>query len=91
MAGCTIGVEANPFGQPDAHKVIDKVVSTSRDEDHNVQAVAQRLGLDRVLPISTFEKSLITMKQYSSVSLTRLPVRLRARSLNNAHTMPRAA
>ena len=32
---------------PDVHEVLEKVVSGSRDEDHNGQAVAQKLVMDR--------------------------------------------
>ena len=42
---------------PDVPKVLEKVVSAALDDDHKNQAVAQKLVMDRLLPISTFEKA----------------------------------
>ena len=91
MRAAQLELKQTLLEHPDAHKVLEKVVSASRDEDHNGQAVAQTVVMDRLLLISTSKKSFITVKQYSSVSPTRLPMRLRARPLNNTHTMSRAA
>ena len=41
---------------PDVPKVLEKVVSAALDDEHKNQAVAQKLVMDRLLPISTFEK-----------------------------------
>ena len=41
---------------PDVVKVLEKVVSASLDDDHNNQAVALKLVMDRSLPISNFGK-----------------------------------
>ena len=41
---------------PDVPKVREKVVSAALDDDHKNQAVAQKILMDRVLPISTFDK-----------------------------------
>ena len=67
--------------------------SVQLDDDCINQAVTQKLVMDTLLPISNFEKSLITMKQYSSESvwLTRLPMQLKAKSFDKARTMPRTA
>ena len=42
--------------QPDVPKVLEKVVSAALDDEHKNQAVAQKLVMDRLLPISTFDK-----------------------------------
>ena len=51
--------------------------SVQLDNACSNQAITQKLVMDRLLPISNFEKSSITMKQYSSESvwLTRLPIK----------------
>ena len=41
---------------PDVPKVLEKVVSAALDDEHKNQAVAQKILMDRILPISTFEK-----------------------------------
>ena len=41
---------------PDVPKVLEKVVSAALDVEHKNQAVAQKILMDRILPISTFEK-----------------------------------
>ena len=41
---------------PDVPKVLEKVVSAALDDEHKNQAVAQKILMDRIFPISTFEK-----------------------------------
>ena len=41
---------------PDVPKVREKVISAALDDDHKNQAVAQKILMERLLPISTFEK-----------------------------------
>ena len=41
---------------PDVPRVLEKVVSAALDDEHKNQAVAQKILMDRILPISTFEK-----------------------------------
>ena len=41
---------------PDGPKELEKVVSAALDDEHKDQAVAQKMLMDRILPISTFEK-----------------------------------
>ena len=41
---------------PDIPKVIEKVVSAALDDEHKNQAVAQKILIERILPIITFEK-----------------------------------
>ena len=43
---------------PDVSKVIETVVRTALDDNHKNHAVAQKLVMDRLLPISTSEKAL---------------------------------
>ena len=42
---------------PDVSKVIETVVRTALDDNHKNHAVAQKLVMDRLLPISTSEKA----------------------------------
>ena len=42
---------------PDVPKVIDTVIRTASDDNHKNQTAAQKILMDRMLPISTFEKS----------------------------------
>ena len=42
---------------PDVPKVIETVIRTALDDNHKNQTAAQKILMDRMLPISTFEKS----------------------------------
>ena len=55
-AGWTARVKANAFGATDFPKLLEKVVSATLDDEHRNQAVAQKILMDRILPVSTFEK-----------------------------------
>jgi len=43
---------------PDVPKVIETVVRTALDDTHKNQTAAQKILMDRILPISTFDKQL---------------------------------
>ena len=42
---------------PNVPKVIETVIRAALDDNHKNQAAAQKILMDRMLPISTFEKS----------------------------------
>ena len=42
---------------PDIPKVIETVIRTALDDNHKNQTAAQKILMDRMLPISTFEKA----------------------------------
>ena len=42
---------------PDVPKVIETVIRTASDDNHKKQTAAQKILMDRMLPISTFEKA----------------------------------
>ena len=52
---------------PDVPKVLEKVVRTALDDNHKNQAVAQKLVMDRLLPISTFEKAVDSREKINIV------------------------
>ena len=58
---------------PDVPKVIEKVVRTALDDNHKNQAVAQKLVMDRLLPISTFEKTVDSREKINIVINTIRP------------------
>ena len=58
---------------PDVPKVIDTVVRTALDDNHKNQAVAQRLVMDRLLPISTLEKAVDSREKINIVIHTIRP------------------
>jgi hypothetical protein len=41
---------------PDVPKVIETVIRAALDDNHKNQTAAQKILMDRMLPISTFEK-----------------------------------
>ena len=42
---------------PDVPKVIETVIQAALDDNHKNQTAAQKILMDRMLPISTFEKA----------------------------------
>jgi len=48
---------------PDVPTVIEMVVRTALDETHKNQTAAQKILMDRILPISTFDKKYDTKEK----------------------------
>ena len=48
---------------PDVPTVIETVVRTALDDNHKNQTAAQKILMDRVLPISTFDKKYDTKEK----------------------------
>jgi len=48
---------------PDVPTVIETVVRTALDETHKNQTAAQKILMDRILPISTFDKKYDTQEK----------------------------
>ena len=57
---------------PDVPKVVEKVVSAALDDEHKNQAVAQKLVMDRILPISTFDKG-TDFKERINIIISTIP------------------
>ena len=57
---------------PDVPKVLEKVVSAALDDEHKNQAVAQKLVMDRLLPISTFDKG-TDFKERINIIISTIP------------------
>ena len=58
---------------PDVPKVIETVMRTALDDSHKNQTAAQKILMDRMLPISTFEKSLDSREKIKIVINTVRP------------------
>ena len=56
MRARQLELEQTLLEHPDVPKVVEKVVSAALDDEHKNQAVAQKILMDRILPISTFDK-----------------------------------
>ena len=59
---------------PDVPTVIETVVSAALDDEHKNQAVAQKLVMDRLLPMSTFEKKFDNRGSINDRKLAKLRV-----------------
>ena len=59
---------------PDVPKVREKVVSAALDDDHKNQAVAKKILMDRVLPISTFDKG-TDFKERINITISTIPIK----------------
>ena len=55
---------------PDVPKVIETVIRTALDDNHKNQTAAQKILMDRMLPISTFEKAVDSREKINIVIST---------------------
>ena len=58
---------------PDVPKVIETVIRTALDDNQKNQTAAQKILMDRMLPISTFEKAVDSRKKINIVINTIRP------------------
>ena len=58
---------------PDFPKVIETVIRTALDDNHKNQTAAQKILMDRMLPISTFEKAVDSREKINIVINTIRP------------------
>ena len=58
---------------PDVPKVIEAVIRTALDDNHKSQTAAQKILMDRMLPISTFEKAVDNREKINIVINTIRP------------------
>ena len=58
---------------PDVPKVIETVIRTALDDNHKNQPAAQKILMDRMLPISTFEKAVDSREKINIVINTIRP------------------
>ncbi len=58
---------------PDVPKVIETVIRTALDDNHKNQTAAQKILMERMLPISTFEKAVDSREKINIVINTIRP------------------
>ena len=58
---------------PDVPTVIETVIRTALDDSHKNQTAAQKILMDRMLPISTFEKAMDSREKINIVINTIRP------------------
>ena len=58
---------------PDVPKVIETVIRKAVDDNHKNQTAAQKILMDRMLPISTFEKAVDNREKINIVINTIRP------------------
>ena len=58
---------------PDAPEVIETAVRTASDDNHKNQTAAQKILMDRMLPISAFEKTVDSREKINTVIKTIRP------------------
>jgi len=59
---------------PDVPTVIETVVRTALDETHKNQTAAQKILMDRILPISTFDKG-TDFKERINITISTIPIK----------------
>ena len=59
---------------PDVPKVIETVVRTALDDNHKNQTAAQKLLMDRILPISTFDKG-TDLRERINIIISTIPIK----------------
>ena len=59
---------------PDVPAVIETVVRTALDETHKNQTAAQKILMDRILPISTFDRG-TDLKERINITISTIPIK----------------
>ena len=59
---------------PDVPKVVEKVVSAALDDTHKNQTAAQKILMDRILPISIFDKG-TDFKERINITISTIPIK----------------
>ena len=59
---------------PDVPTVIETVVRTALDETHKNQTAAQKILMDRILPISKFDKG-TDFKERINITISTIPIK----------------
>jgi len=59
---------------PDVPAVIETVVRTALDETHKNQTAAQKILMDRILPISTFDRE-TDFKERINITISTIPIK----------------
>ena len=61
------------YNHPDNHKVIETIYRAALDDNHKNQVAAQKILMDRMLPISAFEKAVDSREKINIVINTIRP------------------
>ena len=59
---------------PDVPTVIETVVRTALDDNHKNQTAAQKILMDRILPISTFDKG-TDLRERINIIISTIPIK----------------
>ncbi len=59
---------------PDVPTVIETVVRTALDDTHKNQTAAQKILMDRILPISTFDKG-TDLRERINIIISTIPIK----------------
>ena len=67
------GLKQKPWSTRRSH-VLEKVVSAALDDDRKNQAVAKKILMDRILPLSTFDRG-TDFKRSINIAISTIPIR----------------
>ena len=74
MVARQIELKQTLLEHPDVPKVIETVVRTALDDTHKNQTAAQKILMDRILPISTFDKG-TDFKERINITISTIPIK----------------
>ena len=76
MRAIQLELQEELYNHPDKHKVIETIYRAALDDNHKNQAAAQKLLMDRMLPISVCDKNAdIREKIIINISSVEIPDR----------------
>lgn len=58
MRAMQLELKKSLLEHPELPQVVESIVRTALDDNHKNQTAAQKMLMDRILPISTFEKKI---------------------------------
>ena len=62
--------KARMLASPKSNKVLDSIFNAALDDEHKNQAAAWKLVMDRMLPLSSFEKDSANGRQSVSITIS---------------------
>ena len=74
MVARQIELKQTLLEHPDVPKVIETVVRTALDDTHKNQTAAQKILMDRILPISTFDKG-TDLRERINIIISTIPIK----------------
>ena len=83
MRAIQLDLQEKLYNHPDNHKVIETIYRAALDDNHKNQAAAQKLLMDRMLPISVCDKN-VDIREKITINVCSVEIPDREETIINA-------